>query len=236
MRHFVKEYNKRVNEIELYFVFLKGIDSIETHKNSKVSLPNKSTLKIDRDLQKVLRSYCFLLLYNLIESTLSNGITEIFDNIHDDKLNFKGIAGEFKKVWLDINGKKISQLKNEEKIIDVLNTIISECNDVNEINFDKSRLSISGNLDFKTIQKIRLKYGFKGEIPNKDVKQLKSVLNLIKVKRNHLGHGNESFTQASELKTYNDLVVIKNEVIIYLSSIVKSIDELLSKQSYRAKV
>jgi hypothetical protein len=236
MRHFIKEYKIRVEEIEKFFVFLEGIDSIETHKISKLILPNKEFLKIDRGLQKILRSYSFLLLYNLIESTLSNGILEIYDNIHDEKINFRTITDEFKKIWIESKSKRLSDAKNESNIQNILKSIISDCNDLNEISFDKHRLSISGNLDFKTIEKIRIKYGFKSPIPNKDRKQLISFLNLIKTKRNYLGHGNESFTKASELKTYRELSHMKTEIIIYLDSLVSSIDDLLSIKKYKKTV
>jgi hypothetical protein len=233
MRHFIKEYKIRVEEIEKYFNFLNGIDSIETHKVSKLTLPNKEHLKVDRDLQKILRSYTFLLLYNLIESTLSNGILEIYDNIHDEKLNYSCVSEEFQKIWLDIRGKRLSESKNEANIQAILKTLISECSDINEINFDKHRLSISGNLDFKTIEKIRTKYGFKAPIPNRDRKKLISYLNYIKAKRNYLGHGNESFTKASELKTYTELSDMKNEVILFLDSVVDSIDDALTTKKYK---
>jgi hypothetical protein len=233
MRHFIKEYKIRVEEIEKYFDFLKGIDSIETHKISKITLPNKDLLKIDRGLQKILRSYSFLLLYNLIESTLSNGILEIYDNIHDEKINFQSISDEFQKIWLDSKTKRLNEAKNESNIQNIIKTIISDCNDLNEISFDKHRLSISGNLDFKTIEKIRLKYGFKSPIPNKDKKQLISYLNFIKTKRNYLAHGNESFTKASELKTYSELSNMKTEIVIYLDSLVQSIDDLVSVKKFK---
>jgi len=233
MRHFAKEYNSRVAEIQNYFSFLEKIDSVETHKDSKLGLPKGGFVKINRALQKILRSYCFLLLYNLIESTLSNGIIEIYDNIHDEKLNFDSISEEFKKLWIGNKSKRLNDSSNESHIQKIIKEIIEETNDLNEISFEKSRLSISGNLDFKTIEKIRIKYGFKSQVPNLNRKLLITTLNYIKSKRNYLGHGNESFSKASELKTFKELSIMKDEVIIYLDSIVFSIDDLLKNKRFK---
>lgn len=233
MRHFAKEYQSRVAEIQNYYYFLDKIDSIETHKKSALGLPKGGIVKIDRGLQKILRSYCFLLLYNLIESTLSNGITEIYDNIHDEKLNFDSISEEFKRLWISNKSKRLNNSSNESHMQKLIKEIIEEANDLNEISFEKHRLSISGNLDFKTIEKIRIKYGFKSHIPNSNRKLLITTLNYIKSKRNFLGHGNESFTKASELKTFKELSIMKDEVIIYLDSIVLCIDDLLTNKRFK---
>lgn len=233
MRHFHKEYKTRVEEIEKYFTFLYHIDSIETHNNGKLKTHNDVSIKVDRDLQKILRSYTFLLLYSLIESTLSNGITEIYDNIHDNKLNYNSISEEFQKIWLEFNGKKLSEQKQDSKVQHILKNLISECTELHAVSFEKHRVSISGNLDFKNINKIRTKYGFKGRIPNNDPGQLSSILSLIKNKRNYLAHGNESFTKASALKTFKELLLMKNETIIFLDSLVQSIDDLISNKRFQ---
>lgn len=232
MSQFQTEYLKRIDEINEYYLFLEGIDSIETHRKSKVQLPDGSVLPVSRNLQKVLRSYTFLLLYNFIESTLTNGIFEILDHIHDNKININNISEDYQKIWLENKAKQIHEINKEQRLVLILKELINDSLGGNELTFDKKRLSINGNLGFKEIQKLRLKFGLKSKIPNKDVKKLVHSLNVIKTKRNYLAHGNESFSKASELKSFKDLELIKNEIFIYIESIFLNINQFLLNNKF----
>ena len=58
-------------------------------------------LIIDNNKIDTLRSTSYLLLYNLIESTIYNSIITIFDDINDKGLKYFDIIEEIQKYWLN---------------------------------------------------------------------------------------------------------------------------------------
>ncbi|OQX25952.1 MAG: hypothetical protein BWK80_12955 [Desulfobacteraceae bacterium IS3] len=97
MRQFIQDFNKRVKEIDNYFSFVRKIASIESYKREEIVLPGRDKHIVDSDLQKILRANCFLMLYNLVESSIRNGIVAIYDAIHDENLTYKDINSNIKK-------------------------------------------------------------------------------------------------------------------------------------------
>lgn len=76
----INDFNTRVREIEGYFKLLNSI----INEDARLYFPNKGShkyKKIDDELIKVMKANCFLLLYNLIESSIKLSLTEIYDSI-----------------------------------------------------------------------------------------------------------------------------------------------------------
>ena len=232
MRKYREEYNDRVEEVKLYFEFVSKIDKIETFKKEEIDLIEEKHI-VTRDLQKILRSNCFILLYNLIESTIRNGINEIFDEIHDNNLNIEDISDKIKDIWLTKKSNdllSINSLKNFKKSIQLL---IDGITNGIDIEFNSEHMRISGNMDYRSIRELSNKYGFHGRISNTDKEKLGGITVEVKNKRNYLAHGNQSFKKASELTTINDLNNYKDEIFIFLSDICDNLDRYLDNKKYK---
>ena len=74
-------FQERVNEIDNYYNFINGFVPTST----------------DENLNKILKSNLILMLYNLIESSVSNAIEEIHNNIYSNKISFDLLKIELKK-------------------------------------------------------------------------------------------------------------------------------------------
>ena len=233
MRRFQQEFNIRKSEIEIYFNFTSDLDNIETYKKSNIKLPDNSSMRFSRDLQKVLRSNCYVMLYNLIESTIRNGILEIYDEIHDSELSVNDVSNKIKELWLKRKSLALGKISSTQKFKKSIEILIDEISAGASILFNGPSLNISGNLDYKSITEISNQYGFHGKITTTNKSLLKTALLNIKQKRNYLAHGNESFTKASELTPMTDLNLYKDEIIQYLSDIVNSICEYLKHEKYK---
>ena len=82
-----EDFDERAQEVSKYFFLLKNLEqgSIQL----KMGNPPHSKIKsIDTELAKTLKATGFLLLYNLIESTIRNAIEAIFDNNSESKRSF----------------------------------------------------------------------------------------------------------------------------------------------------
>lgn len=232
MRKFRDEYNDRVEEVNLYFEFVSKIDKIETFRKEEVNLIESKHI-VTRDLQKILRSNCFIMLYNLIESTIRNGINEIFDEIHDNELSIEDISDKIRDIWLTKKSNdllSINSLKNFKKSIELL---IDDVTNGVEIELNNEHMKISGNMDFRAIRELSNKYGFHGRISNTDTDKLGGITVAVKNKRNYLAHGNQSFRKASELTTMSDLNIYKDEIITFLSDICDNLDDFIDNKKYK---
>ena len=99
MKEFIRDFHKRILEIDKYFELVDRIEPLGTFTSNSIIFPS-GEYAVDRDLQKILKSHCYLLLYNLVESSIRNGIMEIHYAISADNLTYKDLSPRIKKLWL----------------------------------------------------------------------------------------------------------------------------------------
>ncbi len=230
MKAFIRDFNTRIDEINEYFTFVAIIDTIETHKKEKITIGTSCEFIPKRDLQKILRSNCFLLLYNLVESSVRNGILSVYDSIHDDSLNYEELSESIQEIWLTHQTCKAEISKNNIKIL--LKRLMKEVSEDCQIVLEKDTINISGNLDYDSIQKIVNSYGFFGRI-TVDKKHIKSALDRVKQERNLLAHGNKTFCQSGEIITMSELTNIKDNISKYLYELLLIIETYIDKKGYK---
>jgi len=230
MFYVCKDFQYRKFEINEYFSFVEYIDKIETHKKEKLSTSSCLEYLPKRELQKVLRANCYLMLYNLIESSICNCIIAIYDNIKDDSLKFEELSPQLQKIWLKHRSKQIFNKSTDKE--QHLGNLINEVITGNVIDLDKESITVSGNLDYDVIDKVINAYGFGGTM-NTDKNQIKKHLAKVKRERNHLAHGDKSFCQAGEIITIVELINIKNNIIAFLSEILANVEIYLSDKKYQ---
>lgn len=221
MKSFITDYNKRIEEINDYFDFVTFIDKIETHKKEKLISATECEFSPKRDLQKILRSNCFLLLYNLIESSIRNSILAVYDCIHDDNLKYDELSERIQEIWLSHQTRK-AQL-TDKALKTWLKGLMNEVSEGYQIVLEKDSINISGNLDYDNIQRIINTYGFFGRFTS-DKKDIKIALDKVKRERNLLAHGNKTFCQSGEIITMGELVGIKDNISKFLQEFVSNIE------------
>ena len=213
-----QDFHKRSREVSKYFIFLKSLESEDTqHGNKRIKM-------IDDELLRTLRASGFLLLYNLVEATMRNGIDAIFDELQGEGVSYDQIRPELKKIVLK-NLKK----RNPYKLVSSIESISL---DIITVGFDKQDL-FSGNVDGKLIRNIAKNYGFS---PNTDYGKTGNGKDLRRIKenRNDLAHGFKSFAEVGKAKGADELIEIKNKVVQYLREILENIEQYLAEQEYLA--
>ena len=93
------------------------------------------------------------------------------------------------------------------------------------LTFKKDFINISGNIDAQEIRKILKQVGG-NEI--RDGRCLKA----IKDKRNHLAHGDFSFSEIGKDYTVSDLITYKDDTKDYLSKVLGEIQNFIDNQKY----
>lgn len=210
-------YNKRLHEIEVYFNTLKLLDAGNCSIKCVDILGNESYTEINSDLSTILKANGFLLLYNLIESTIRMSLDAVINSMHDSNVTFRSLSDELRKLWIRQEGKNA----NEDKIMLIANSVLDD----HLLKFKKEFINISGNIDAQEIRNIFKKLGG-AEISNG--RHLKT----IKDKRNHLAHGEFSFSEIGRDFTVNDLFVYKDSTKDYLEKVLDEIQSYLDNKAY----
>ena len=211
------EYNKRLHEVEVYFETLKMLDNGSCSIKCIDILGNETTKEIDSELSTILKANGFLLLYNLIESTIRKSIDAVITSMHTSSVTFRNLSEELRKLWIKQEGKN----SNEEKIMSIAKIVLEN----GLLTFKKDFINISGNIDAQEIRKILKQVGG-NEI--RDGRCLKA----IKDKRNHLAHGNFSFSEIGKDYTVIDLITYKDDTKDYLSKVLGEIQNFIDNQKY----
>lgn len=211
------EYNKRLHEVEVYFKTLELLNAGNCSIRCVDILGNESFTDIDSELSTILKANGFLLLYNLIESTIRMSIDAVINSMHDSNVTFRSLSDKLRELWIRQEGKHA----NDDKIMLIANTVL----DNHILTFKKDFINISGNIDAQEIRKILKRLG-STEISNG------RCLKTIKDKRNHLAHGEFSFSEIGRDFTVNELISYKNSTKEYLVKVLDEIQSYLDNKKY----
>lgn len=174
-------------------------------------------MPVDENLSRILKANGFLLLYNLIEATIRKSIDAVFNAIHSNAHSYSDLTSELRRIWIKQESKNASL----DKIISIAESILT-----NELlYFREDCITISGNIDAQEIRKILKQFGG-NEIS--DGRNLKT----IKDKRNHLAHGEFSFSEIGKDYTVQDLIKYKDDAKEYLNKVLDEIQRYIEYKNY----
>jgi hypothetical protein len=244
MKEFIRDFHKRVAEIDKYFELVDKIEQLGAFSTNSITFPS-GNYTVDSDLQKILKSNCYLLLYNLIESSIRNGITAIHDAISLDRLTYRDLNPKIQILWLLNDRSKSfidSNIKKETIAVNLQKMIVSVTDNEN-VELDPNNIPISGNLNANAIKKLIEMYDIpvNSEIPH-------DTLNSIVKIRCDLAHGNVSFSDASNEIIWKNSVSTtdfrhrvsryllddKEKVVIYLTHMLQDIDSYIDSKGYKS--
>ncbi|MEM9549345.1 MAG: MAE_28990/MAE_18760 family HEPN-like nuclease [Bacteroidota bacterium] len=228
----ISRFEERVVEIDSYYNVLDlltdpRVDIVKRYQRySKV-------VSLDNEALKILKSTCFLLLYNLIESTIRDSFSNLYDKINTEPGKHDDYNEQFQRLWLDQHFKiadPYSSNQNTYKNIvsEIIDKIISE----SPLSLDSNKLPISGNLDARRIRKLFSDHNIKLKVHHKAFGG--GELRTVKDNRNDLAHGSISFTDCGQQYTIGQLQNIKKRTIIYLRSTLRYLRKFSDNRGYAA--
>jgi hypothetical protein len=104
MKPFLSNFEDKKSEIDRYFNFVDFLENyaLEQGKTLKYDFNGKTiATKIEDTEQKMLRANCYMMLYNLVEGSITEAIDAIFDAISTQNVHFKYLTHAYKKIWLN---------------------------------------------------------------------------------------------------------------------------------------
>lgn len=217
-------FRLRKEDIEESFRLLSFLLSYEPHLGTELKNDiSGDSLIITQEMQCIAKAQFLIVLYNLVESTVSDCLNAIYDAIMDDGLVYGDLSEEMKLIWRTyIQRKSMPEyLKSEAEIINM------------PINFEELPVNISGSLDYRKLQEIFSKHGCVLD----DSKRLIIAGSFLTVKnrRNLLAHGNISFSECGSNYLLSDLLKFKLDIVNYMEDIVLRINTFIRSGLYEVK-
>jgi len=230
MKSTLDTYNERVAEIDFYYDALGQLDLELTESFSMANLPDKK-YKHD-DFLKILKANALIMIYNLVESTVRNGIEEIYDKLSANGATYTTVRKEIQDIWFSYKFGQVyhqpeaSYISYKGKALEIVNSIM--IGETVELNGDA--LSLGGNLNAEKIFMVCNNHGieFKPDSSCKGGKRLEDV----RAKRNGLAHGNFSFAECGRDYSYNDLIEIKKQTYVFLSGLLEGMNNYYDTEGY----
>lgn len=218
------DFENRKKEINNYINFLKIFDSDKT-RISYIKDGEMKTEIIQKQFLTTLIANAFLILYNLIESTVRNSIIEIYECINNDMLSYSELSENFKKLWIK---REINSIKENKDIIKDRDFVYKLANNIlnNEIIlFSNKWFDYSGNLDADKIRKLASSIGFQYSTNGRNLEE-------IRMKRNRLAHGEQTFYDVGKDFSVKQIEEFRDETFDYLSDLINKIEEFITNKKY----
>jgi hypothetical protein len=227
MQKVIDDFEKRVQEVDKYFLYLKYLST----PGALLTLPQSLSVNIDAEFLDMIKSNCLLILYNLIEFAIREGILEIYSKIEKEGFCYETLKPEIREIWIKSHYRKIfNPESNWNTAQKEAAFMVEKVANKTVIQLDKKAIPLSGNLDAKEIRRICELH----QISYAVAPDAKGGFHLLTVKnqRNVLSHGNIAFTDCGHKLTIQRLEEIKNEVIIFIRCILNNMKDYADKKQY----
>lgn len=219
MREIKNDFKTRLVHAKEYCGLLKFLNDDKWLRPPSIQLSEDRTFDISQDLFKILKSNTFIIIYNIVESTIYNCITKIHDSIEMENIGYKEASDKIQELWTqDCSREDIKKT--------IQNIHLNE-----QITLEGKTVHISGSIDVRKISDIADKYGIYGYL-NESPQTANSFLK-VKNRRNHLSHGEHNYATASQDITVNELLKIVDDVENYLSSFLVNVETYIQTKKFR---
>ncbi len=204
----------------------KFLDFLELLVNRRpVFKVNDEEISIEISLTHILKAQGYLILYNLVESTIANTVSSVHYDLCQKNISFEQLSNNLQK-------KLLQQLCKEgfSSIVPIDSTS-SLSNEIIKNSYNKKVL-FSGNIDRLFITKLSHSYGFEIANTNHEITGHGNFMTQVKQQRNNLAHGNISFTECGRDTSTDELLKAFEQIPNFLEIFMNNVEDMLS--SYTA--
>lgn len=212
------DFKTRAREVDGYFKFVHRLADEEVSLRNIENNEDAFSTGEHEELVKTLKAACYLLLYNLVESTMRNAVEAIFDELKSKGISFDECRQELRQEILR-NLKRRNTDKLLPKLITLARDVIYETFERNE--------NFSGNLDARMIRQTAQRFGFAVPTGHQF-----TMLQTVKDLRNDLAHGVKSFAEVGRNASPSDLEEARAQTVEILAQTLTNISKYLEERHY----
>ena len=223
------DFDNRVGEVDQY---LKVLDRLN---NPAVVLFDSVTRRRKRVLEegslKVMKATVFLLIYNVVESSIRSGFEYLYANIKSQGSTPSAVRDELVQVWIRQRFRALdADSVSTRNFRDLAESIVEEVVAGSVLDLDSKLLPVSGNLDAERIREVCAKHGVSSNVHYRSLGGTELIT--VRKQRNALAHGNTTFSECGQQYTVSDLIRINNQAQIFVRGILKNIEKYVSAKEY----
>lgn len=185
-----------------------------------------------QELINVLKSNYALMLYNIIEYTVTGLMETIYDEIKMGGLSYIEVNESIRTIWRkamvkplkDPNSNHTTFIKRNEEIIEEIlgrKVLVIKAKDTLP----------GGNLDGQAITQIFRDHGLTIDMHSSNYRP--DILKSLKDNRNNLAHGTVSFVEALRDDSINDLKENCDLVIAFLEELIQEVEQYIVIEGFR---
>jgi hypothetical protein len=220
MNNLLVDLDDRKSELDGYLKLIEFLDS-----STVITNEDNVEFQASSHLLKTTKGTVYLILYNLIESTMREAIVKIHE-----KISVAGVS--FDSLRLELQKKIIQRAKKDKT---ALATMLTQLDGNISLNIHNAALRkediFSGNIDRKEITNVASIYGFNDTTDYHKTKNGRHLTN-IKDNRNDLAHGNKTFSEVGSNKSASELKELCDEVIFFMYEIFDNMIDSVESQKY----
>lgn len=240
MISFLDTFNQRKKEIDDFLELMKFLEQKQFQRDNDEETRFDKFFHNEADgisltyqeMINIFKSNISLMLYNIIEFTVTNLMESIYDEITMNQLAYKDVNECIRTLWKktilktanDPNANFNTFLKKNDLII---NQIIHNTT----LELHAKKVLPAGNLDGQNIVETFEAHGISVKTNSRNFRP--DILSNIKNQRNDLAHGSVSFVDADRGDTLQDIEKHKGFVINFLHELIENVEEYINQAKYR---
>lgn len=224
------EFERRKEEVNTFFKFLR--QTLRT--DAKLFFESKKTWKhrpIDVSLSKILKSSAYLVLYNLVESTVRSAVARLNGAMGEEGLTYADARQSIRDLWVTSRLRDLANGANHSTYVEKVRKLVEDVQDRKTAEIPEEFIPVPGNFDANSMRELAGMYGFRKN--TRTAERRSEKLRVVKNRRNDLAHGVKSFVELSADDTLEDLEVTKRAVLVYLREFTRHVGEHVEKRRYR---
>lgn len=229
----IADFDDRVKEVNLYFNTLLALENDEIAVVPGTAGQVLPVGKPPVEWASMLKGTAYLILYNVVEAFIRRGFQELFDTIRVESLCGADLIEKLRTQWIAQRNRKVKAFDGSPKVyMGIAGDIIKEVIAKQTATMSHAHLPITGNIDADVIRRVCSDHGVALTVPPGAKGGV--ALNTVKVKRNALSHGDESFAEAGRYLVAKDLISAKEEIVMFMESVLHTLETYANAKSYKA--
>lgn len=230
MKNVRGEFERREKEVNAFFKFLH--QTLRT--DAKLFFQKNRTWRhrpIDMSLSKILKSSAYLVLYNLVESTVTLAVARLNGAMREEGLTYADAEQRIRDLWVRARLTNLANGANHGRYLEFVRKLVQDVNDGKTAEIPEDFIPVSGNFDAGKMRELASAYGFRTNTLTAERGSKK--LRIVKDRRNDLAHGIQSFAELSADDTIEDLEDTKKAVFVYLREFIRHVSHHVDRRGYR---
>lgn len=197
------EFDRRCLEVDEYVTHLEALEKLT---GMSVTLMN------------TMKSSALLMIYNIVESTMTNLMQDIFDKLHAESVSFDSLNGVMKTLVLGYTRRRNPKAL-VEKMLQLQADLSVAC-------FDRTDI-FSGNLDARKIKETLRELGIASRHTYTE-----AALLTVKTERNDLAHGIKSFSDCGRTYSATQLREMHDKTVTLLRKVISDFENFLNTKAF----